>query len=202
MKKLFFLLVLGLSLGPARAQDSTLVDTTPVPLDTVAPPASRRLSSDAPRRNWAVGFRIGEPLGINLRKYIGTERKVAFDLNVGTFGGLWASERRHGGREYRNTGLSVNAQVLAYRDFGKSGNLQGYYGFGGQANRRREYPQNNLDVSFRRTVTLGLNALVGLEYRIPQRPISIFAETGAYAEIILVPIWLHIQGGAGARFHF
>lgn len=193
-KKIFLMAcLLFLGFSQAQAQDSTVVDAEPAP---------RLRSLDAPRRNWAVGFRLGEPLGINVRKYFGTERNVAFDLNIGTFGGLWATERAHGGREYRNTGLSVNAQVLRVRNLNASGNFQAYYGFGGQVNRRREYPRNDLDVSFRRQISLGLNMTIGLEYRISERPISLFTEAGVYAELIQVPLWPHLLGGVGARFHF
>jgi hypothetical protein len=159
-------------------------------------------SATAQERNWAVGFRMGEPLGVNVRKYLGTERRAAIDLNVGTFGGLWAIDRRHGAREYRNTGLSTTVQALWFRNVGKSDNLQAFYGFGAQLNNRREYRRDDLDVSFRRQLTIGGNGIVGLEYRIPERPISIFVDAGLYAEVFYVPLWLHVQGGAGARFHF
>lgn len=33
--------------------------------------------------NWAVGFRVGEPLGFNLRKYFQNGDR-AFDINIGT----------------------------------------------------------------------------------------------------------------------
>lgn len=191
-KKLLTAFVLCLGLGQANAQDST---QTEIPTESYA----RKLSS--PERNWSVGFRAGEPLGLTVRKYLGAERMRAFELNVGTFGGLWAIDRRHGGREYRNTGLAINAQLIGFRNINSSGSFQAYYGLGGQVNRRREYRRDNLDVSYRRQTTLGLSGTAGLEYRIPDRPISLFADAGLYAEVFYVPLWFHVQGGAGARFH-
>ena len=35
--------------------------------------------------NWAVGLKVGEPLGLNIRKYFSYGNRV-FDLNVGSFG--------------------------------------------------------------------------------------------------------------------
>lgn len=50
--------------------------------------------------NWSVGFRLGEPAGVNIRKYVGSNH--AFDLNVGTYGGLYGNRRSYRTGVYRS----------------------------------------------------------------------------------------------------
>ncbi|MGK0139817.1 MAG: hypothetical protein ACI9DJ_003282, partial [Algoriphagus sp.] len=45
-------------------------------------------------KNIAVGFRVGEPLGINVRKYFQYGDK-AFDVNIGTYGWFYGQHRKY-----------------------------------------------------------------------------------------------------------
>ena len=45
--------------------------------------------------NWAIGLRVGEPLGINVRKHF-AQGDRAFDVNIGTYGFLYGRQRDYG----------------------------------------------------------------------------------------------------------
>lgn len=152
--------------------------------------------------NWAVGFRLGEPSGLNVRKYFGDTH--AFDVNVGTYGGLYGTTRDYRRGEYRTVGLSVQGHYLWHdRLFGKE-NARGYYGFGGQINSRRYYPDNlrNQATSYVTETSLGGSAVAGVEYFLANKPLSIFAEAGLYAELLPVPLYFNLQTGLGVRYNF
>jgi hypothetical protein len=153
-------------------------------------------AQDAPK-NWAIGFRIGEPLGVNLRKYFGENH--AIDINAGAYGGLWGVNRKYGptGR-YQNAGLSLNANYLWLVGQGR---FRPYYGFGGQVTSRRNYP-DRLNGYYEKRLGLGGSGLAGVEYFLASSPASLFADVGLYAELLPVPFFFHVQGGVGARFNF
>ena len=45
-------------------------------------------------KDWAAGFRIGEPGGFMARKY--SENGInAIEVNIGTYGGLWGTDRTY-----------------------------------------------------------------------------------------------------------
>lgn len=157
------------------------------------------LSCFAQTKNFAVGFRLGEPGGLNIRKYL---RDRAIDVNIGTYGGFWGNVRKYGKEgHYKNVGLAINANMLWYIDlFGKE-NFQGYYGFGGQINSRRSYPER-LAGNYEKTIALGGSGLAGIEYFVDNQPISVFLDAGLYAEVLPVPLFMHPQGGLGVRFNF
>ncbi|GAB3899510.1 hypothetical protein GCM10028803_20770 [Larkinella knui] len=176
MKKTFALLILWL-VGLATAREA-----------------------NAQTNNWAVGFRIGEPAGVNVRKYFGTNH--AFDLNVGTYGGIYGNRRSYRKGLYKNVGLSVQGHYLWHGSIGKSQTLHYYYGFGGQLNSRRYYSDRFSVVNaYDKTISVGGSGVAGLEYFLPNRPLSVFLETGAYVEVIPAPFFMGIQSGLGIRLN-
>jgi hypothetical protein len=155
----------------------------------------------AQNQNFAVGARLGEPAGLNIRKYLRDELR-SIEINIGTYGGFWGNHRKYGKEgHYRNVGLSINAIMLWHHDlFGKE-NFKSYYGFGGQINNRRSFP-DRLAGNYERVVSLGGVGQAGVEYFVTDQPFSVFAEAGLYAEVLPVPFFLHPQGGLGVRFNF
>lgn len=149
-------------------------------------------------KSWAVGLRLGEPLGLNVRKYLGEERRHAFDVNVGAIGALWGVERKYGttGR-YKNAGLAINANYLWIVG---NGPFRPFYGFGGQITSRRNYP-NRLNGDFEKKIGLGASGLAGFEYFLPSSPVSLFLDLGLYLEALPVPFFPNVQGGVGVRFN-
>lgn len=151
-------------------------------------------------QSWAVGLRLGEPMGLNIRKYFGEDH--AFDVNIGTYGGLWGVNRKYGGAgRYKNVGLAVNANYLWLTNLSKSGNFKAHYGFGGQINSRRNYP-DRLNGNHENKIGLGGSGLAGVELFLAESPISVFTDVGLYIEVLPVPIFTHVQGGIGVRFNF
>ncbi|WP_421830405.1 hypothetical protein [Larkinella sp.] len=154
----------------------------------------------AQTNNWAIGFRIGEPAGVNIRKYFGENH--AFDLNVGTYGGIYGNRRSYRKGMYKNVGFTVQGHYLWHGGIGKSETLHYYFGFGGQLNSRRYYPdQFSLVNAYDNTISIGGSGVAGLEYFLPNKPFSVFLETGAYVEVIPAPFFMGLQSGLGIRLN-
>ncbi len=158
--------------------------------------------ASAQYNNWAVGFRIGEPSGINIRKYFGDSH--AFDLNIGTYGGLYGTTRDYRQGKYKTVGLSLQGHYLWHDRILGQDDLRGYYGFGGQINSRRYYPDNlsSQQTTFVSETSLGGSAVAGAEYFLKNKPLSIFIEGGLYAEVLPVPLYFNVQTGLGIRYNF
>lgn len=150
--------------------------------------------------NWAFGFRIGEPSGVNIRKYFG--EKHAFDVNVGTYGGLYGNNRAYRSGYYKTVGLMVQGHYLWHDRILNNDNLRGYYGFGGQINSRRYYPDRFAATNdYESAIALGGSAVAGLEYFVPNKQYSIFLELGLYAEVLPSPLFFSVNSGLGIRFN-
>lgn len=150
--------------------------------------------------NWAFGFRLGEPSGVNIRKYFGDNH--AFDLNIGTYGGLYGNVRAYRDGTYKTVGLSVQGHYLWHDRLFASENIRGYYGFGGQINSRRYYPSRLAAINeYESAIALGGSAVAGVEYFMPGKQYSIFAELGIYAEVLPSPLFLNVSSGVGIRFN-
>lgn len=146
--------------------------------------------------NWSIGFRLGEPSGINVRKYFGTNH--AFDLNIGTYGGLYGTQRNYRNGEYRTVGLSIQGHYLWHAALTKSESIRGYYGFGGQINTRKFYNAGGVQSQ----LSLGGSGIAGLEFFPVGKPYSFFLETGAYVELLQSPFFLSLNTGLGLRYNF
>ncbi|SOD81604.1 hypothetical protein [Spirosoma fluviale] len=149
--------------------------------------------------NWSVGVRLGEPSGVNIRKYFGNNH--AFDLNIGTYGGLYGTKRSYGPGDYRTVGLTIQGHYLWHTALTKSESLRAYYGFGGQINNRRTYPLR-LNGEYQNTLSLGGSGIGGLEFFPVNKPYSFFLETGAYVELLQSPFFLSLNTGIGLRYNF
>ncbi len=153
----------------------------------------------AQEKNWAVGMRLGEPAGLNIRKYFAEN---AIDINVGTYGGLWGGYRKYRKGHYETVGLAFNAQYLWHNNLFKSERLKSYYGFGAQINSRKYNPESTARAQGVAVMSIGAAGTAGLELYLKNSPVSIFVETGAYTEIIPRPLFLHFQSGLGLRYNF
>ncbi|QJW90566.1 hypothetical protein HNV11_14845 [Spirosoma taeanense] len=156
-------------------------------------------TAQAQYNNWAVGFRVGEPAGVNVRKYFGENR--AFDLNIGTYGGLYGNARKYRSGRYRSVGLAVQGHYLWHKALTKSESVRGYYGFGGQINTRRYYPIR-LNGEYENALSLGGSGIAGVEYFPAGKPYSFFLETGLYVELLQAPFFLNLNSGLGLRYNF
>ena len=153
--------------------------------------------------NWAVGFKLGEPTGINIRKYFNNVH--AIDVTIGTYGGILGNDRDYRRGRYKNAGLSVQAHYLWHTPLFNSEAVHVYYGLGGQVNNRNYYPDNKIGLGSpgdrEKQISLGGSVLGGFEYFIPNNKISVFLEAGAYVELIPRPFYLSPNLSGGIRFN-
>ncbi|GAB3955958.1 hypothetical protein GCM10028805_44400 [Spirosoma harenae] len=149
--------------------------------------------------NWSVGFRIGEPSGANVRKYFGNNK--AFDLNIGTYGGIYGTKRSYRSGEYKNVGLTVQGHLIWHTALTKSESFRAYYGFGGQINTRRYYPPR-LNGEYENALSIGPSGIGGLEVFPASKPYSFFLEAGGYVELLQAPFFLSLNTGLGLRYNF
>jgi hypothetical protein len=147
--------------------------------------------------NFAIGFKVGEPTGLNIRKYFNNIN--ALDLTVGTYGGIIGNNRSYRSGEYKNVGLSVQVHYLWHTPLFNSETLHLYYGFGGQVNSRRYY---HASVNpYEKALSLGGSLLGGFEYFLPDGRLSVFLEGGTYIEVMQRPFFLSPNVSGGIRLN-
>jgi hypothetical protein len=155
-------------------------------------------------QEWSAGFRIGEPGGFMARRY--SDNGVnALEVNIGTYGGLWGTDRKYQDGTFNNIGYSINVLYLWHHPTIINSDLHTYYGFGPQLNSRDWYAYNvsNNVAKPKRTSAMGATAVGGIEYFPIDAPnLSFFSEVGFYTEIAPNPFFFHIQGGIGVRVNF
>jgi hypothetical protein len=155
-------------------------------------------------QEWSAGFRIGEPGGFMARRY--SDNGInALEVNIGTYGGLWGTDRKYQDGTFNNIGYSINVLYLWHHPTIINSDLHTYYGFGPQLNSRDWYANkasNNLAAT-KRASAMGGTAVGGIEYFPIDAPnLSFFSEIGFYTEIAPNPFFFHLQGGIGVRVNF
>lgn len=152
--------------------------------------------------NWAAGFRVGEPLGFNLRKYFQNGDK-AFDINVGTYGFIYNRERRYNAGEYKTAGLMIQGHYLWQLEIFRRDWAHVYYGFGAQINNRSHYADILIGqkVDHTKKISLGPSGTAGFELKLPNQPLAIFVDAGLYVEALPSPFFLNPQISAGLRLN-
>jgi hypothetical protein len=154
----------------------------------------------AQMKDWAAGFRVGEPGGFMIKRYL-PSGKNALEFNFGTYGGLWGTNRSYQKGSFQNIGFSINALYLWHRPTLINADLHYYYGVGPQFVSRNLFLDNSIFPVTKRG--LGGAGIAGLEYFPIDAPnLSFFAELGMYSELLPNPFYLHIQGGVGVKVNF
>jgi hypothetical protein len=132
---------------------------------------------------WAIGLKVGEPLGLNIRKYISDGDK-AIDVNFGTFGFLYGRERSYRKEErYNDAGVMFQALLHYRRTLGAADRVSVYYGYGAQINSRNRIPSIGNNDKFK-IISLGPAVNTGIEVLLPDNDLSLFLDAGGYAEIV------------------
>lgn len=151
--------------------------------------------------NWSLGLRVGEPLGVNIRKYFDSGTKN-FDINIGTYGLLWGGHRTYRKEDYYigHTGAMVQGIFHWNKQLGSAERFQVYYGFGGQVNQRKTAPKvtNNIP---EKHISLGAVVNGGLEYSLPNNDLSIFTDLGFYGELAPKILYTTVNAGVGVRLN-
>lgn len=156
--------------------------------------------SQAQTQKWAIGFKLGEPTAVSLRKY-GDQN--ALDISIGTYVGLLKSKKTYktSNDDLADVGLMFNATYLWYVPM-LSERMMAYGGVGVQVNSRRYYPNKNLREAYTTNISTGPSATVGLEFFFAQKPTSIFLEGGTYLELLPKIFYLNPNLSIGIRHNF
>ncbi|QHT70131.1 hypothetical protein GXP67_27530 [Rhodocytophaga rosea] len=157
-------------------------------------------SVHAQQKEWAIGLRLGDPSGLNIKKYFG--KNNAFDLSIGSYGNFYGRGRSYRSGYYGNAGIAIMGNYLWQKNIPNANGLTWYYGLGGMFSSRRYYVYDSSKRVYSSNVALGATATIGLEYFIPNTPISFFGDVSAYVEIVPAPFWINLPLGIGGRFNF
>lgn len=179
-------------------------------------------------QDWGVGFRLGDPSGVSVKKYwVGH----AFEVSLGRtpiFSRAayyndrydhWYTDQRfdHHAHEFigyrASPALSLQMHYLMQKPIKNAANLDWYYGFGGQLRSQRYYydhrykPGNGSEwvvVQYERVteLDLGVDGVIGLEYTFKNAPVCLFTDATLFMEVIDNPFVFQGQFGLGARFLF
>ncbi|TAL61731.1 MAG: hypothetical protein EPN85_04145 [Bacteroidetes bacterium] len=180
-------------------------------------------------QDWGIGVRVGDPVGITIKKY--TEYD-AIELSIG------GADLFYGNRLYaRNLHTFYNEKTSGYKGFDYVINtptipfgfqlnylirkelsytmpaMQWFYGFGGQFRIQKcsydfHYQIPNNPTWYTSTgdmvtdVDLGGNAVIGMEYTPTILPISLFFDMTLFMEAVDDPFIFWLQGGIGLRYNF
>ena len=118
-------------------------------------------SVKAQMKDWAAGFRVGEPGGFMVKRYLPNGRN-AVEFNFGSYGGLWGTNRSYQNGEFRNIGFSLNALYLWHRPTLVNSDLHYYYGAGPQFVSRSLFTSTSQFAETKRG--LGAAGIAGMEY--------------------------------------
>ena len=176
---------------------------------------------------WGIGLRLGDPSGFTVKKYFDDK---AIEFNVGSSPTLnnndkyygdkyndWYNDNRSSNAEhyvtdYHVNNISVQLHYLKHKEIKDAEGLKWFYGGGLQLRSqtvRYDYMYRYsgssiwLSASDKTTyIDLGIDGVVGLEYLIPESPITLFAEADLFIELLDDPFKFWFQGGVGGRFNF
>ena len=175
-------------------------------------------------KNWGVGLRLGDPVGLSAKKYLSRQRAVEFNL-----GRTWAYNysnafyrRDQYNRDFYDydwhrvrSSVSLQGRYLIHKDLGlkEVRGLDWYYGIGAQLRmfsvdyRYRYYPNGGKKNGVTRTervthTDIGVDGIVGLEYSWQEVPITVFADVNLFLGLLDNPFLPFFQGGVGCRYYF
>lgn len=175
--------------------------------------------------NWGIGLRLGDPLGLTAKKYLASGKALEFNLGSSGYYGFDYRGDFYDRDKFRNFdyldydgggSISLQAHYLFQKDFPGAKGLQWYWGIGPQLRfktyeyyyRFRNYfgpgPDDYVWEYGRDKVTnvdFGGDILIGLEYHIPDAPVSVFADANLFLELFDNPFSFFGQGGLGIRYN-
>lgn len=151
-------------------------------------------------QKWAVGFEVGEPIGVSLRKY---GDRNALDVSVGTYLGMFKGKDNYkvSNDDLGGLGIMVNVTYLWYAPLFNE-RMIAYIGPGVQVNSRRYYPNRNVRSVYTTNISTGPSGTGGLEFFFANRPASFFVEGGGYLEFIPKFFYFNPNISIGLRHNF
>lgn len=175
--------------------------------------------------SWGIGLRLGDPLGLTAKKYLGNGRALEFVIGNSSYYGFDYRDDFYDRDNYRDfdyldydrdASVSIQAHYLFQKDFPNAKGLQWYWGIGPQIRfktyeyyyRFRNYygpdPDDYIWEYDRDKVTnvdFGADITIGLEYHIPKAPLSVFGDVNLLLELFDDPFSFYGQGGVGIRYN-
>jgi hypothetical protein len=158
------------------------------------------VSGFAQTEKWAVGFEVGEPIAVSIRKY---GERNALDISIGTYIGLFKGKDNYkvSNDDLGGVGVIFNATYLWYAPLFNE-RMTAYAGPGFQVNSRRYYPDRNVKSVYTTNISTGPSATFGLEFFFANRPASFFVEGGGYLELIPKLFYFNPTLSLGLRHNF
>jgi hypothetical protein len=164
------------------------------------------INAQAQQKDWAIGLRLGDPSGLSVKKYLSSGN--ALDISLGSAGYLYGGRYRTYRDGYRSAGVALMVNYLWQKDISGADGLQWYIGVGGMMSSRRYYRHGYwkhgvyYGSEYSNSVSLGATGIIGLEWFIPNTPISLFGDVGLYLEAVPATFWANVPAGFGGRFNF
>lgn len=157
-------------------------------------------SVKAQTQTWAIGFKLGEPTGISLRKY---GDRNGLDISIGTYTGFLKGKKTYktSKDDLGSIGVAFNGTYFWYVPM-MNDKMIAYGGPGVQVNSRRYYPDKNVKSVHTTNISTGPSATVGLEFFSGSKPSSFFIEGGGYIELIPKIFYFNPMLSVGVRHNF
>lgn len=180
---------------------------------------------------WGLGVRLGDPSGITVKKYMSKNALELSFGRTYVWGhrnwyndrfNYWYGNQKFGYKEFQYIGYRSSAPLglqLHYlfnnpvKNVKNAEGLHWYYGIGAQF-RFQSYDfdyryklDGDPDWYYARgervtDIDLGVDGVLGLEYRFKTVPFSLFADITLFMEVLDDPFVFWTQGGAGVRYNF
>lgn len=168
-----------------------------------------------------IGLRVGDPLGLTVKFYLlkrfaaeisagnamgginGNFHEEVFSENIGVDG------HKSAGHQVLSA-YSVQARVLMHSFLPKGvEGMDWYFGFGAQMriiDARYDYFTSDESPQLVRneikTIDLGPEVIIGVEFAFPHMPFSCFGEVSLFAKVNEERTFIMPQGGLGLRYNF
>lgn len=176
-------------------------------------------AASAQKGNLGLGVRLGDPTGFTLKKYMGDK---AVEFSIGRAYYLWQNRgyyengfyrvdkfkdkgdyKYYGYKGYNPIGMQLH--LMLQKPLSDIRGLDIYYGVGPQFRYEKidygYYYRNILYYESYSEYDLGLDGVLGLEYTLPDVPVSIFMDVTLFMEVIDNPFVPLFQAGLGVRYN-
>lgn len=181
--------------------------------------------------SYGIGLRLGDPSGLTFKKYMnGRALELSIGRSYMFLNGPRYYDKRfdhwykdwHGDYPYYKDvhyngyagsfPLSIQVHYLFQKEVKGVDHLKWYWGLGAQFRHQKYYfdyqykVQGNPQWIYARErltdIDLGPDVVLGLEYMMPDIPLSFFGDFNLFMELADNPFAFWLQGGIGVRYNF
>lgn len=181
------------------------------------------ISTTAMAQQQGIGLRLGDPMGVTYKKYVG--RTQAVEFGIGSASARWHNTyyinsfeeySRYDNYRYQNHSVLSTVYLQGRYLFhfnlpmqNMEGKLEWYWGAGALLKASKiQYRFQNREAPFAsdraivNDIDLGPEGIIGLEYTFQDTPLTVFGETSLFLEIADRPAAMRGFGGLGVRYSF